>query len=178
MNWSKAKTILIVALLIADLFIGSYYLSGLLRSRREEQQRMQDAVRYLEQEGISLEAPLPQDTPRLPALMLQFSDDAPAAAGAPAHVEYENVPVVLFGQEDAAGFTITPGEVMIETAPAYRALLRILPSLKEAGVRTIRVVELVYYVAESGIEDASEDTALPHWGIFTDRGIYYEPAFQ
>lgn len=178
MNWSKAKTILIVALLIADLFIGSYYLSGLTRSRREEQQRAQDAVRYLQESGIEVEAALPQNAPKLPALTLQFSDGASGAVNGPAHTTYEDVPIVLYGQEDSAGFSIEAGETMLEVAPAYRALLRILPTLKDAGVRKILVVELVYYVAESGIEDASEDTALPHWGIFTDKGTYYEPAFQ
>lgn len=61
MNWSKAKTILIIIFLIADIFLFYELYSGTLGSRIiMDKENTKEVINYLEKQGISVRSAIPK----------------------------------------------------------------------------------------------------------------------
>ncbi|MDF3001424.1 MAG: hypothetical protein K0Q48_1543 [Bacillota bacterium] len=71
MDWTKAKTILIVALLVTNLVLAGAYLFQNMRF--EDEAEMQDGtIKLLAAKNIYLKTEIPEEQPRMPKLTVQF----------------------------------------------------------------------------------------------------------
>jgi len=72
MDWTKAKSILIVALLVTNLvLIAAYFLQN--SSQKDDEKEMQNAtVKLLEQKNIFVNADIPQEHPRMAKLTVRY----------------------------------------------------------------------------------------------------------
>ena len=177
MDWNKAKSILIAALLATDLIIGGIYLG---RVKRENEQLAGYAVstaEYLQQQGIDVDCEIPTGQEKLPALELEFSQGLVEAGFE--RTEYKGTALEFSGSRTEYIKEIKADKNRIELQPAAAALLRELPDLRGAGESSIKEIELIYFIDRSDYAGAAgEDTALPYWKIIGGSGkAYYCPAF-
>ena len=71
MDWTKAKTILIIALLLTNFVLAGAYL--LQNVQFEDEAEMQDAtIKLLAEKNIFLDTPIPVERPKMPKLTVQF----------------------------------------------------------------------------------------------------------
>ena len=72
MDWTKAKSILIVALLVTNLvLIATYFLQN--NSQKNDDKEMQNAtVKLLEQKNIFVNTDIPQEHPRMAKLTVRY----------------------------------------------------------------------------------------------------------
>lgn len=71
MDWTKAKTILIVALLVTNLVLAGAYLFQNMRF--EDEAEMQDGtIKLLAAKNIYLKTEIPEEQPRMPKLTVRF----------------------------------------------------------------------------------------------------------
>ncbi len=77
MNWEKAKTVLIVALFITDLFLAGVLYADRMRVSPEEDTAAfhRETKERLAEAGINLKAPIPKDGKSLPVLDVAFETD-------------------------------------------------------------------------------------------------------
>ena len=75
MDWSKAKNIIIAALLIANLMIGGNLLAQRNMERQQIRQQAADPGAFLEQAGITIDADVPQEAERMPVIFLRLRFD-------------------------------------------------------------------------------------------------------
>jgi regulatory protein YycI of two-component signal transduction system YycFG len=71
MDWTKAKTILIVALLVTNLVLAGAYLFQNIKF--DDEAEMQDAtIKLLAAKNIYLDTKIPEEQPKMPKLTVQF----------------------------------------------------------------------------------------------------------
>ena len=74
MDWSKAKTLLIVALLVTDLVLGGFLLHGKTVQRQNERKAAENIGNYLVDLGAELNCGLADDSRMLPVLFISFPE--------------------------------------------------------------------------------------------------------
>ena len=181
MDWSKAKSILIVALLVTNLIMGLLYGQAVWEQKKDRAKQTELVLAYLEDRGIGLGEDLPKAPLRMPVLFVRLSQSQ--LEENPKLVYFNHV--LVEGSEDA--YRIIPiqtGQNRREIISAPKAILKYLSLLEEEGLvpPDIAGVELIYRVELAGAaaleQDISEDTALPAWKIRGgDGSVYYVNAY-
>lgn len=179
MDWYKAKTVLIIALLITCLILGGVLL---LRNRAElkaDKDAADAVLEYLKNQGVSVNCDLPLERPSLPVLFVELmsgNKDGEVLS------EYKGLPVesnlsgsvpVLSSEGDKKAKIRTAGSALLSACTEGEG---------GVGVRSIKglsinSVKLVYYVGAQSEAVGAKDTAIPCWKIETDRGSYYINAY-
>ena len=177
MDWSKAKTILIIALLISNIFMGSLYLSRLSDREYGLEAAAQNVVRYARAQGIKLDVELPTEERRMPVLFVYLKYGQ--AAGVPA-IEYKGVPVEAAEGLNAEIIPENEGDTKGRLISASDALLKLLDGFGDDVPQGLEIseVRLIYWLNPL-ITDGStlEDTAVPAWKFVTNMGDYRVEAF-
>ena len=186
MDWSKAKSLIIAALLVTDLVLGGFLLSSFVKNERTEREAAANVKAYIENLGAQLECGLPDDERRLPVLFMSFgeaeSGSTPSGVSASGGaLYYKGIPIVVENSEEG----ITPqvdsiGASRGDIRPSAYAAAELAGDLLAEGREdlsglVIKDVYLVYWLYNSG-SDAS-DTAFPFWCFDTDDTLYYVSAF-
>lgn len=78
MNWQKAKTVLLIALLITDIFLAGILLADRQRIAPEEDSEAfhRKTAEILNENGMALNAEIPADGEMLPVLDVKFESDS------------------------------------------------------------------------------------------------------
>ena len=175
MDWSKAKTIIIVALLLTNLFMGSVYLSESKEAAQERRLAAESAVKYAAQKGVTVSAELPVDIRKLPVLFVSFD-----YSGSKEIHTHKGLPVEASGDFAAEIIPESAGDTNGQLITASEALIKLLDGSGgsvSAGT-DIDKVSLVYWVDTSlSAEYALEDTAIPAWKFESGSDCYYIEAF-
>ena len=172
MDWSKAKTVLIVALLIMCLL-----LSGILLSRYSEEQKsarvaIEATIKYIDENHGILSTEIPSKRPSLPVFFVKSTAEK---VGELKYKDYrictdngsENLSIVSVGKNKAKVMSASSAVLEVMTQPSFYS-----------GYTEIKSIELVYYIdSQYGLSDGSEDTALPTWRIETNLGVSYINAY-
>ena len=72
MDWTKAKTILIVALIVTNIVLIATYLYQNNGFESDDQEMQEVTIKLLESKGIYVETDIPEEHPRMPKLTVQF----------------------------------------------------------------------------------------------------------
>ncbi len=177
MDWSKAKTILIIALLISNLFMGSLYLSRLSDREDELEAAAQNVVRYAQAQGIKVDAELPAEERRMPVLFVYLKYGQTTEA--PMH-EYKGVPVEAAEGLNAEIIPESEGDTKGRLISASDALLKLLESFGNDVPQGLEIseVSLIYWLNPLVTDGSTlEDTAVPAWKFVTNMGDYRVEAF-
>ena len=175
MDWSKAKTIIIIALLVTNLLMGGFYLSGYREDLQQRRLAAESAVRYAEQRGVSVSAELPVDQKKLPVLFVSFNYDG----GGEVHT-HKGLPVEASGDLDAEILPESEGDTDGLLIAASKALVKLIDGFEGSVPQGLDIekVSLVYWVDTSlSSESALEDTAIPAWKFESGGNCYYIEAF-
>lgn len=176
MDWSKAKNIIIAALLIANLMIGGNLLAQRNMERQQIRQQAADTCAFLEQAGITIDADISQEAERMPVIFLRLQREEEA----PKEEQYKEYPIVVqgtgFGYEIAGA-----GQQAAQTITAFEALLKLYAILSEEGNvqgKHIEAIDLVYLLSPDETSFAAQDTASPAWRILVSGRTYYVDAYR
>jgi regulatory protein YycI of two-component signal transduction system YycFG len=74
MDWTKAKNILIIALLITDLVLIGSILIGISGDKARNDQYLQDSLALLSERQIFVDAKIPNDQIRMPVLSVEYDN--------------------------------------------------------------------------------------------------------
>lgn len=168
MDWSKAKNILIIALLITNLVLGFFYLQGFSENKKNADSFTESLSEYIEQRGGSVECGLPVYGKKLPVLFVSFSKDA-------AETSYKGIPVE---SESESAVVESAGDAKAKIRPSAEAVLDMISdgSIQTEGL-VISDVKLVYWTEHSAYVGGGQDTAFPSWRIETNSGVYHVTAY-
>lgn len=72
MDWTKAKTILLIALLITNLFLGAIYVFAQIRQNEDEEMLQKETIALLEAKQIYVETVLPLKHNKMPVLNIRY----------------------------------------------------------------------------------------------------------
>lgn len=176
MDWAKAKTILIIALLAICMILGGILAARAVNEKAADAAAADAALKYLEMQGISFNCDMPEKRPSLPVLFVHFN---------PAYLnrtniltEYEGVGIVAGGQPGYVPELSSAGKAKAKVITASSAVLKALAEAGDPKGLEISSVELVYYVDPEGFDPDSEDTAVPCWAVRTNRGTFYINAYN
>lgn len=176
MDWSKAKSILIIALVITNVLMASLYFGQQRETRLQSQAAAQSAAEYVASRGVVLECKVPTKEIKLPVLFVSFSEGNDAA-----ELRYKNYPVELSGEGYGVPVSYSTGSAEGRVASASSALVSLVSGLDPdtADGLIISDISLVYWINRSGFSaSAEEDTAVPAWKITTSEGVIYINAFS
>ncbi len=178
MDWTKAKNILIIALLVTNLIIGTAYLGTIREKQREWEDQARNTAEYLAALDVPLETGIPAKPVKMPVLFVRFEPlDAENVSGA---VYYQDTPVEST-DGSVAVIPIAPGDNRREVVSASYALLKYLAAMDQQGHEAsgIKEIGLIYLVDTSGYDEAiSEDTAVPAWKLsLSDGQTFYINAY-
>ncbi|MDY6045163.1 MAG: two-component system regulatory protein YycI [Peptoniphilus sp.] len=78
MNWQRAKTVLLIALLLTDIFLAGVLVADRMRIASQENTSdfHRETVRILKDNGITFDAEIPKEGTELPVLDVQFETDS------------------------------------------------------------------------------------------------------
>lgn len=175
MDWSKAKTIIIIALLMTNLLMGGFYLSGYREDMQERKLAAESAVQYAAQKGVTVSTELPADLKKLPVLFVSLNYD-----GSGKLHSHRGLPVEASGDFGGEIVPESEGETGGLLIPASKALLKLLDSFGGNIPEGLDIdkVSLVYWVDTSFSGGyALEDTAIPAWKFESGSDCYYIEAF-
>ena len=189
MDWSKAKTVLIIGLLITNLILGGAYISQRRSLETDGESFSANTAVYLERSGVVLGVPLPKETPRLPVLFVRLQDlseeggqsASSGSADADGVYIYNGYEVICDPSSGLGPVSVSAGETRQQVRPAAAAVLDLAGDLssEELSGLVIEQIELVYWVDSGPLSSpALEDTAVPAWRFTTSRGSYYENAYE
>lgn len=74
MDWTKAKTILIIALLLTDCILGVLYYQQYMRSNMTHELEIRDTVEFLENHHIYVDTEVPEKSRKMPVLTVKYED--------------------------------------------------------------------------------------------------------
>jgi len=173
MDWSKAKTILIVVLLVFCLALGSILYQNKVEENKEAKQNVAAAEEYLKSINVENYAQIPTKRPAMEVLFVEYNE----AEKDKGELIYKDYPVYT-NTDSSAGYSITStGESKAKITSASSAVIEAVTRSK-AEKQILYGVELCYYI-NSGkqLEDGSSDTAVPAWRIYTNEGYTYILAY-
>lgn len=176
MDWAKAKTILIIALLIICLLLSGVLVARNTRESRNDKLAAQNAVEYLTNQGASLICDIPFKRPSLPVLFIHFNQ---ASLNRTNILEdYKGIKLVAPGEPGYLPELSSAGKAKAKVITASSAVLKAAAEAGEYKGLEIKSIELVYYVDPEGFNPQSEDTAIPCWAVSTNRGTYFINAYD
>ncbi len=175
MDWSKAKNIIIAALIAANLFIGFNYWESLKEARDARERSAAYTASYLSGLGVSVECELSAEEERLPVLFVEIEP-----SGAEKTPLKDGMELVLIGAEGQkavpSGYGDNRGRVISASAASRK--LTALFSEEELKGLVIRGADLVYLVDRTGLSGlGGKDTAVPAWRFDTSLGVRCVEAF-
>ena len=172
MDWSRAKSILIAALIVVNLILTGVYYNQQRDKVLEIAASTDSAIEYLESKGIDVVCAVPKKTERVRVVTLRFKEGA--IPGGLARTVYEDLPIEVLGIRSSDYIeAIQETDIDIEVLPAYTALLKSLESVSGE----IDDLELIYLVDRTAYSGAGQDTALPYWKVSSAGNSYYYAAF-
>ena len=175
MDWSKAKNIIIAALLLANLLIGGNLLAQRSSQRQQIRQQAADTCAFLEQAGITIDADIPQQAEKMPVIFLRLQ----RADEAPKEEQYKEYPIVVQGA--GLGYELAgAGQQAAQTITASEALLKLYALLSQEGSvegKHVETIDLVYLLSPGDASFAAQDTATPAWRIQVSGRTYYVDAY-
>lgn len=178
MDWTKAKNILMIALLATNLVIGLTYYATIREKREEWVIQAQNTAAYLEELGVPLETEIPNRPLKMPVLFVRFEPSDPEADKTPVYEDDIRV------ESTVSSVTVIPidrGDNRREVVSASYALLKYLAAMEhqEKTPVGIEAIELIYLVDTYGYDGAiSEDTAVPAWKLSLQDGqVFYVNAY-
>lgn len=172
MDWSKAKTILIVALLITNIIIGSAYISGINKEKANMEAAARNAAAYAQSRGVNVRCEIPAEKNKLPVLFVSLD-----RSGIAEECHYKGIAVET--DKSFVGRIIPEGQgdADAELISASNALLKLIGDMGESDM-TIDDISVVYWLDLSlGDDVAAKDTAVPAWKFSGPDGVYYIEAF-
>ena len=176
MDWSKAKNIIIAALLVVNLTIGGLLLQERASERSQLQQAAADTKVFLEAAGMQLDAEVPETAEKLPVLFVTLDRSGEESSDE----AYKGYPIIVQGRR--VHFTVAgSGQQSARTIPASEALLKLYARLSSAGsVEGLHVeaVDMVYLLTTDTTSYAAQDTAIPAWRIRVSGSTYYVNAYE
>jgi regulatory protein YycI of two-component signal transduction system YycFG len=170
MDWTKAKSILIVALLITNLIIGMAYHAKISEEKSRHIAAAQSTQTYLAKKGITLDVEIPGEVLRKPVLFVRFQPPEEGEKKDP--VYYDGMLVEASQDNENVIVPLSYGETRRGVLSASYALLKFLSFFEEEQLQNIHVtgIELIYFVDTASTQkDISEDTAAPTWKITTQN---------
>ena len=179
MDWSKAKSVLIIALIITNILMASLYFGELYEEQRARDAAAANAAAYLSSCGVELNCDIPSKDVRLPVLFVTFSGSADER-----QMSYKGYPVELTGEGFGVPSSYSTGGAEGSVASASSAVISFVSGLsQQSSVQTeglvIDSIELVYWINRSAFSaSVAEDTAVPAWKISTSSGVFYVNAFS
>ena len=179
MDWSKAKTILIIALLITCLILGGILLWQKISAQKEDKEAAAAAKEYLESQGVSFNCDIPLTRPSLPVLFVGFypvySSQLPQYEDIS---EYSNVRIEIENILPFMPMLLSAGEEKAQVGTASSAVLKAAADAENPNSLQINSINLIYYINAQDINENSRDTAIPSWKIDTNQGVFYINAFE
>lgn len=172
MDWAKAKTILILILLVVCLILGGILISRNLEEVHAAEASRVAAAEYLESIGVKLNVAIPKERPALEVLFLQHTESS---------TQLKNGKYLVYSNAMSnIGYKITEhGKSKAKVISASSALLQMATSLDSPKGLEIDQIELCYYVDNKEFKPAetNTDTAIPAWRIDSSNGVYYILAY-
>ncbi len=173
MDWSRAKNILIIALIICNLVLGGIYVSQVKAEADKILQLTDNAVEYMQSRGIKISCEVPTSVDDISVIRLRFK--AGDSAGGLSRTEFDGIPLEIVGLKSSSFIeSIQATDIVIDVLPAYTALLKSMDSITDE-VDDLELIYLVDRAAYAG--EAGEDTALPYWKVSSGGNSYYYAAF-
>jgi len=179
MDWSKAKTILIIALLVSCLSLGGLLLNDRKKEAENDRLAVEAAGLYLKEQGVSSICDIPLKRPKLPVLFVQFYSTLDSSVHKQL-TEYKGRDLICIIEAEQSAYypeLKEAGKTKAKVCTASSALLSVCASMENIRNLEIKEINLVYYIQLSEVSENLEDTAIPSWQIVTDRGTYYVNAF-
>lgn len=174
MDWTKAKTILIVALLITNLIIGYTYSEKLKEAEVQQIEQAISTREFLAQMGIEIQTEIPTKPLKKPVLFVRFEPLGQEVQAEP--VYYEEMRVEASDYNGSKIVPISYGETKRNLSSASYALLKSVSAFEELAEDPLIIseIELIYLVENAAYDQViSEDTAVPTWKITTGNGAYF-----
>ena len=173
MDWARAKSILIIALIICIAILSSIYVGQIKAENDKLAELTQNAIEYIEKKGINVNCAVPTDVPDMSVITLKFI--AGDSAGGLCRTGFDGMPLEIVGLKSSSFVeSIQRTGIELKVLPAYTALLKSLESVTEE----IDDLELIYLVDRSAYAgEAGEDTALPYWKLSSGGNSYYYAAY-
>lgn len=179
MDWTKAKTILIIALLITNIFIGFSYSEKIKQAEIHQIEQAINTKEFLEKKGIEVGVEIPTQILKKPVLFVRFEPHNESDSLEP--VYYDDMLVEASRCNNNYIVPISYGETKRDVSSASYALLKSISDFKETKERSLTVsdIQLVYLVENSDYDqEISEDTAVPTWKISIESGeVFYVNAY-
>lgn len=176
MDWAKAKTILIIALLIICLLLGGILIARTIMERENDKLAAQNAVEYLTNQGASLICDMPSARPSLPVLFVHFKNGQLNRTNILS--EYKDIKVVTNIPQGYLPELSSAGKAKAKIITASSAVLKAAFQTDSLKGLEINKIELVYYVNPEGFNPGLEDTAIPCWAVGTNKGVFYINAYD
>ena len=170
MDWAKAKTILIIVLLIICLLLSGVLIARGAKERAEDKLAAASAQEYLCSQGTSFNCDIPLERPSMPVLFVHFNN--PTLNRTVILEEYKGIKVIA----NTSGYIpelSSAGKAKAKIITASSAVLKAAALAEDLKGLEIKNIELVYYIDPEGFNPTSEDTALPCWAVTTNRGTFY-----
>jgi hypothetical protein len=178
MDWTKAKNILIIALLITNAIVGTTYALRLQETRQVWTAEAAHATEYFDAIGVSLNTEIPAKPVKLPVLFVRFDPATEDGSGEPV---YDGKYRVETGRPSAAIASVRRGENKRQISSASYALLKYAAAMEARGEapQNIDGIELLYLVDQTEHDGTiSEDTAVPAWKLTLAGGeTFYVNAY-
>lgn len=177
MDWSKAKNIIIGALIAANIFLGIKYWQNISAENKALALAEENTCAYLTSIGVDLQCGFSEEKGRFPVVFVEITE---AIASAEAPETKSGHDIVLLGAEGKTASVTGEGSnsaKIISSSDAARRLVADLTEEERKGF-AIKSVRLIYLVDRTGLEDAgNSDTAVPAWEFMTSSGPRYIEAF-
>ena len=175
MDWSKAKNIIIAALIAANIFIGFNYWQSLKDAKDARERSASYTASYLAGLGVTAECDLSAEEDKLPVLFVEIEPSEGEET-----LLKDGRELVLIGAEGQkavpSGYGDNKGRV-ISASAASRRLVSLFGEDELKGL-VIKGAELVYLVARTDLSGlGGQDTAVPAWRFDTSLGVRYVEAF-
>jgi len=179
MDWSKAKTILIIALLITNMILGGYCVADIIQDRNAELLLAKNAEKYLAERGIEFNVNAPKVPQRLPVAFVRFASEDAGKLGEKIKTSYKGIPVEGEAPDGYVVVIESLGKSKGRLISSSKALLELVSRSDAADISRITEIRLVYRVDNMDYASKSvRDTAMPCWCFETDAGSFYVTAYD
>ena len=176
MDWSKAKTILIIALLIVCILLGSLLGIKEIERKKLDASTLEQTKKYLESLEIEYNKDIPLSRPLLPVLFVEYKGGETKTE----NPSYKGYPVCGGSETEMPCSIKEAGKKKARIMSASAALLQFIGDLHgDTDGLSIENISLIYYIDNSlYAESSGNDTAIPTWKIESSAGNYYINAYS
>ena len=174
MDWAKAKTILIIVLLIFCLGLSGILINKKVEEKKETEKSIAAVTEYLNNVGVTLSVDIPKERPSLPVLFVEYRNEGSK------ELNYKKYSVYTNTGSSKEYSIASVGKEKAKVVSASSALMNALSQATEdPSTLKINQVELCYIIGNTDAlpEVGSKDTAIPAWKISTNNGVFYILAY-